>query len=328
MAAEIVGRTAPGNLRVVSPADFRTGEWRALEGGFSTDDFVPYCLDVQERRAFYVKAGGVRAIERAKLQYVHLREHATTLLSVPWEYGRLTQAPQPPVCFAFSVGRCGSTLVVEAMRGGGALSLSEPDFFTQAVATYLFEGPLYPQYRNLVEVVRNLTADLLFACGGRSSEPALIKLRTQCCKAPSLIVNTEGPRQASLFIIREFKSWAASTLRASALTPKTVVDRYVEGLRCLRWLKRNTDCYVLRSEDLVADPQHALCGISTPLGFSIDAARLKKTLRQDAQEGTPLARKRLSERQIEPGALDSAARLWATTRSKDLLTELGLSDYC
>ena len=70
-----------------------------------------------------------------------------------------------------------------------------------------------------------------------------------------------------------------------------------------------------------------MSGAAGSLGFSLDV-RLKKGFKSDAQAGTPLARKKLSDRELEPGALDRAVDLWAAAKPHDLLLELGLSSYC
>lgn len=328
LAAEITGRAPRDSLRVVSTADFKTGEWRVEEPIRSPGEFIPYCLDLPGRRSFYVKAGSLQEVRRAKLQYVHLRERATTLLSVPWERGRLSAGPVLPVCFVFSVGRCGSTLLAEAMRSGGVLSLSEPDFYTQAVAMSRHASALQPQFTDLAAILGNLTADLLDACGGSLSEPALIKLRTQCCRIPDRITAAQGSRRVNIFMIRDFASWAMSTLRASARTPQVLVGMYMQGLECLKWLRRTSDCHLLCYEDLVSDSSRALGEVAQAMNVAFDSSRLKAVLAKDAQSGTALARKRLAGRRIDRSAMAGALDLWARAKPRSLLQEVGLSHYC
>ena len=281
---------------------------------------------MRARRTLYVRAGNRAALLRAPLQYVHLRERATTIASVPWERGRVSAGSQPPGCFVFSVGRCGSTLLVDAMRRGGALALSEPDFYTQAVAARIHAGRIFPGYATLEDVLGGLTADLLAACGARGPSPILIKLRTECCKAPALIVGTGGSTPATLFMIRSFKPWLLSTLRVSRRPPRTIVDRYIEGLKCFAWLRRNTECTLVSYEDLTADPVATLQIVASALGARLDPARVTAAMKSDAQSGTALARAKLVEREPSADALRRALEIWMEARPAALLAELGLAD--
>lgn len=328
LVADITGRAARESLRIVAPSDFRTGEWRPAEALSAVRHFVPYCLDVRAKRSLYVRAGGARSIQRAKLQYVHLRERATSLASIPWENGRISQGPVPPAAFLFSIGRCGSTLFVDAMSRGGALGLSEPDFFTQATAAHLQGGRSAPVRRELSIVLRALTADLLSALAEPNRRSGLVKLRAQCCKAPDLIVPAPTAGATTFFMIREFEPWARSVLRASALSPAAVVERYLEGLQCLRWLRPHTECHLVRYEELIAEPERVLHEAAAAIGCSLNLAGVKAAMRQDAQTGTALARRRLAGRELEPGALARAVDLWMAKKSDALLEEVGLPGYC
>ncbi len=207
------------------------------------------------------------------------------------------------------------------------MSHSEPDFFTQAILTHVANGPIDPLYGELCKVVGNLTSDLLNAGSQPAGGRTLVKLRTECSKAPGLIVRTEREKPASIFMIREFKSWATSTLRATLLTPADLFERYVEGLQCLRWLRRSTDCLLVKYEELTADPAGTLEKVSLSLGRPL-TDRSMEAFKMDAQAGTPLARSELHGRKVNPRALANALSLWAQSKPDDLLHELGLSGYC
>jgi len=325
LLAEITGRIGRESLSVVAPSDFSTGPWRQRRAADRLDAFVPYCLDMLARRTVYVRAGNRAALLRAPLQYVHLRERATTIASVPWECGRVSAGSQPPGCFVFSVGRCGSTLLVDAMRRGGAVALSEPDFYTQAVAARIHAGRIFSGYARLEAVLGGLTADLLAASGARGPSP-IIKLRTECCKAPGLIVGTGGIAPATLFMIRSFKPWLLSTLRVSRRPPRAIVERYIEGLKCFAWLRRNSECTLVSYEDLTADPVATLQNVASAVGARLDAAGVTAALKSDAQSGTVLARARLAEREPSADVLRRALEVWMEARPTALLAELGMAD--
>jgi hypothetical protein len=310
----------------VSLQDFRIGEWQPSDRRTDLSAFVPYCLDIANRRSCYVRAGGVKALVAAKFQYVHLRERATRIASVPWERGPLHRAQAPAPLFLFSIGRCGSTLLAEAFRAGGLVSLSEPDFYTQAVAGYVSRRGA-DRLQALSKALRVLTHDLLGICGPGSQSPAAIKLRAECCGAPQLIVQAEGMRSPTLFLVREFAPWAASMQRATTLSPERLVARYLEGIRCLAWLRRNTDCHLLLYEDLVSDPQNAIGAVASALDLELDPRRMKVAFKRDAQLGSPLSRKAVGERPLDTQRHAAALALWADAKSAARLKEVGLERY-
>jgi hypothetical protein len=323
LTAQVTARPAAHSLRIVSPADFRTGRWEEAKppGG----NLLPYCLDVKNRRSIYCQGNGIEKALRAPFYYVQLRQTTVSLLSVPWERGRLAEGTGQRPCFIFSIGRCGSTLLANALRNAGAPAVSEPDFLTQGMAAYLFKGPLYAGYPELSQVLRNLTDDLLDSIGSDGRTIAAIKLRAECCKAPRLIVGSDGSK--SIFLIRRFPSWASSMLRVSNLSPQRLVTRYIEGLRCLQWLRQNTDCHLLTYEDLESPEADAFADAAQFLGLA-PSDEMRDALSTDSQAGTPLSRRAFKERTAPAHLLEQAVRLWTARGPVDLVEELSLSDYC
>jgi hypothetical protein len=216
---------------------------------------------------------------------------------------------------------------MDAARASGLHSLSEPDFFTQAVATRILQGPIFPGYVELARVVRTLTEDLLIATAGEGSGSSLVKLRTECCKAPGLIVGASEARPQSIFMIRAFKSWAASFLRVSTRKPQSIVTTYIEGLRCLQWQRRETDCLLVKYEDLTADPPRELARILAALGMQGSVSLPENVRRKDSQADTPLSRK-ATEREVPAGVLQQTLDLWSEARPGALLADVGLAEYC
>lgn len=321
LIAEILGRRVPRSPRVVSPEDFSTGAWAPVDERRDLSKFVPYCLDMAERRSYYVKAGSAEAIARAPFQYLHLRERATQVASVPWERGSLHRRNAPGAIFLFSIGRCGSTLLTEMLRAGGLVSLSEPDFYTQAVTTYLLDLRA-DRERALGAVLQQMTHDLLALFSAPLEQRGIVKLRSECCAAPNLVIARQGPLPATMFLIRAFETWAASMLRATVLTPQRLVDRYLQGLRCLRWLLDNSNCRLIRYEDLLANPENVLGEAATHLSVTLERHRLKTVLNRDAQIGSPLAREKM--RGQESRGLAEALALWSSAEPSALLRSVGL----
>jgi hypothetical protein len=323
--AEILGRREVRSPRIVSLQDFSTGDWTPAEERRDLSGLVPYCLDPGERRSCYVKAGSAKAIAGATFQYLHLRERATQVVSVPWERGPLHRGPAPAAVFVFSIGRCGSTLLADMLRAGGLVSLSEPDFYTQAVTALLFEQRATREHA-LSRALHSMTHDLMARFGEASRQPGIIKLRAECCAAPGLILDGEGASPPTMFLVRAFEGWAASMLRVTVLSPRRLVERYVQGLRCLRLLLDNSNCHLLLYEDLVAEPENALRTAAGSLGLTIETRRLKTVLKRDAQRGSPLAREKVGAE--VPRGLGEALALWAGVKPVEILRSVGLERFC
>jgi hypothetical protein len=323
VTADIRGRKPVLTPAIVSPADFRVGAWdpEVTQGALAR--FVPYCLDPAERRSCYVDAGGAKALIQAKFQYLHLRERAVRVASVPWERLPLRPASPRRIVYVFSVGRCGSTFLVEALRAGGVMSLSEPDFPTQAVAQHR-RNPRPDRGRELSRVLQSMTGDLAAFCFGAEPGPVLIKLRAECCLAPELLLGPGNDRPAVIFLLRDFETWARSMLAVTTLTPARLVERYMQALQCLDWLGRNATTVLLRYEHLLADPSTSIGDAMNQLDVTWNPKRLKPALRRDAQSGTPLARNASSRQPVDEQALAHARALWERRKPVALLAMAGL----
>ncbi len=76
-------------ISIASPSDFVTAR---CDDGSGVGVALPYCLDGLRRRALYVCGADAKAAQSAAFYYLHLRQSADHILSVPFE--RLPLSPR------------------------------------------------------------------------------------------------------------------------------------------------------------------------------------------------------------------------------------------
>src|SRR6185503_4627513 len=98
-------------------------------------DISLYCLDDENRQALFVQTPAGVDLLRAPFYYLAQYQHAQRLIAVPYDtLHRLADELAEPgnLVLIYSVGRCGSTLISQALKAvDGLLSYSEPDVYTQ-----------------------------------------------------------------------------------------------------------------------------------------------------------------------------------------------------
>ncbi len=296
-------------IAISSPGDFRLGERTVLaRDEAAREPLLPYCLDVARRRALYVGGVDAKGAQAASFYYLYLRREAQRVVSVPWEMGPLGRAARAPV-FLFSPGRCGSTLLSRILSASGAANASEPDFYTQAT-TALSASPLNPFRAAIADAAAAMGADLAAALD--PALPPVVKLRAESCRAPALLLRP-GERR-TLFMTRGFEDWARSNGRAFRNGPGKSVGKYMRSLACYAWLKRNSDCRLLRFEDLLAKPLGVADALGRFLGRAIPPDAVLSTMTEDSQADTPVAR---GARPARPGwekRFDATMALWNSAR--------------
>jgi hypothetical protein len=233
------------------------------------------------RRSVYVGGVDPKGAQSAPFYYLHLRRNARAVVSVPWERGRLSGDPVPEPVFLFSPGRCGSTLLSRILSAAGTPNVSEPDFYTQLTAGAVASA-LNPFRRMIQSAVSNMGADLIAVAG----QPLVVKLRAESCRAPALLLRSS--EQRTIFMTRDFESWARSNGRAFRNGPRKSVGKYMRALTAYAWLKKNSRCHLVRYEDLLAHATTTMGELEKFLDQTISPAGVAATMNEDSQTGTPL----------------------------------------
>jgi hypothetical protein len=269
-------------ISISSPGDFSIADVEEVDRpGTAAGPLLPYCADLVRHRSVYVGGVDTKAAQSAPFYYLYLRRNARAVVSVPWERGRLSGDSVREPVFLFSPGRCGSTLLSRILSGAGIPNVSEPDFYTQLTAKAVASA-LNPFRPAIQSAVANMGADLVAVAG----EPLVVKLRAESCRAPALLLRTA--EQRTIFMTRDFESWARSNGRAFRNGPRKSVGKYMQALSAYAWLKRNSKCHLVRYEDLLAHAPTTMGELGSFLHETISPAPVAATMKEDSQSGTPL----------------------------------------
>lgn len=310
LQASIETRRRVDRISIASPGDFSLGRAAPLEReAVAGMPLLPYCLDIVRRRSMYVAGVDVREAQEAPFYYLHLRRNAQFAVTFPWELSA-REANRMPV-FLFSPGRCGSTLMSQILVAACIANVSEPDFYTQATLQ-LAASSLNPLRTIMRNAVLKMGSDL---CATLSvSGPVVAKLRAEACRAPALLIDQRERR--TMFMTRQFESWARSTGLAFRNGPKKTVGKYLTALACYDFLRRNSDCHLVRYEDLMADPNACCNDLGQFLRAEITPAALAAAMKKDSQKDTPLAQGRRGDTSGSEERLEKTLALWNSDKVK------------
>jgi hypothetical protein len=309
-------------IRIASTSDFVLGRAREYAREPGAETALPYCLDFVRRRTIYALGLDLKEAQEAPFYYLYARRAARRILSVPWEAGPIgASAPATSPVLLFSPGRCGSTLLSRILLEAGLANLSEPDFYAQMMSSLCAfrASPLRGTVKN---VGANLTRDLASAFAPERAP--VFKLRSECCRAPDLLLGQGATR--TIFMTRDFEPWARSTLRHFSGGPSRAVAKYLRAMRCYDFLRKNTDCHLLHYEELVRDPVTTCDRLGRFLGKTIPREAVAAAMNRDSQAGTPLARDARKERQGWEAILDQTLQLWGSRRATPQRRQLPLYD--
>ena len=311
-AAEIGEARRTERIAISSPGDFALAKKHAISRDEAmAQSLLPYCLDFIGRRALYVGGVEARGAQAAPFYYLHLRRHATRIVSVPWESNPLAKNAAGAPVFLFSPGRCGSTLLSRILFAAGVANVSEPDFYTQAT-TAPVASRANPFRATIGRAAAAMGSDLAAALDAAQSP--VVKLRAESCRAPDLLVQPQERR--TLFMTRGFEGWARSNGRAFGNAAAKSVGKYMRTLDCYAWLRRNSACHLVRYEDLLIDAPGTMAALAGFLRREISPASVASTMKEDSQEGTPLAQGARAGRPGWEKRFDETMALWNSARVK------------
>ena len=304
---EYAVRSCPGTLAFISgPDDFSLDDGRAVDSSRMFEaDVTPYCFDVADRTLLCVSTPD---ISDATFFYQAQRQHARSVIKVPFDV--LPEGAASPVLI-FSIGRCGSTLLVRALKSSGARTVSEPDFYTQAACE---QSPHLGLRRAIAGATRLLPYPV-------------IKLRLECNNAPLLIAGAfSSPR--IMFILRDPVDWAASLRRLSrnSLDLNWAVGQLGRSLRALDELTRSYAVRICYYEDFRGLAPAYIADVLSWTGEpgSVSPEALQSLATKDAQEGTIVSRASVRDIPDDLPFRDAFSRTWSQLRPAELIDRLRL----
>jgi len=291
---------------ISGPDDFSLGAGRAVDSSRMFEpDVSPYCFDLANRTLLCVSTPDISG---ATFFYQAQRQYARSVIRVPFE--SLPGGPASPVLI-FSIGRCGSTLLVKALEAAGVRAVSEPDFYTQAAS----HQPLDISLRSAI------------AGATRLLRYSVVKLRLECNRAPLLIASAlDSPR--IMFILRDPVDWAASLRRLSrnSLDLNRAVAVLRRGLLALDELTRNYAVRICYYEDFRELGTQPVADVLSWIGWSGTVSRetLMAIAARDAQEGTIVSRASVRNVPDDLQFREAFRREWSRLRPAELIARLQL----
>jgi hypothetical protein len=300
-------RSCPGKHAFISgPGDFALAAGRQVDSSRMFEaDVSPYCFDPANRTLLCVSTPD---ISDATFFYQAQRQCARSVITVPFD--ALPDGPKAPALI-FSIGRCGSTLLVRALQAGGVRTVSEPDFFTQAACQQ-------PPDASLRRVIAGATRLLPYS---------VIKLRLECNNAPLLLAGAfESPR--IMFILRDPVDWAASLRRLSRNTLDLgwAVGQLGRSLLALDELSRNYAVRICYYEDFRDLDSGTIADVLSWTGGSgsVSAQALRSIAAKDAQEGSIVSRASVRDVPDDFPFRDAFRQQWSRSRPVELIERLQL----
>ena len=177
-----------------------------------------YSFDDDARRAVFVETSPEADLTAAPFYYLAQKEHARRVLTVPYETFNALAADLPDpshLVFLHSVGRCGSTLLCNALGElGDVVSLSEPDVYTCTVGMRPPDGS---RDAELAELLRSATRFLSLNTAAAGEGVLLLKFRAWCLEVADLLQQAL-PNAHALFLGRDLEGWIRSMGRLLKLT--------------------------------------------------------------------------------------------------------------
>lgn len=328
---EIVEKTKTHPFGTAMPENFIVNEAGTVDARYLLDNpnISLYCLDDANGAAWFVETPPEVDLTQAPFYYINQYDHALRLFTVPYEEFHLLadSIPLGKLIFVHSTGRCGSTLISKTLNMvDGVRSLSEPDLYTQILFMRHLDSSRDAHYRRLL---RSCTLLL-----GKSAPTLAVKFRAMCIQLDDLLY-AEFPDAMQLFLYRNMESWARSMgvetrPPAERRVPMTEFPIYRQAMTPLRtgfvaaherepnpvewsaltWLSL-MEHYVklcdgglpflaVRYEDIQAHPRQVLAAVFEYCGLAANIDRAYSVFATDSQEGTPLSRASLKERERTP----------------------------
>lgn len=293
-------------FRISGPGDFGLDAGRAVDSRRMFEpDVSPYCFDLAHRTLLCVSTPDISG---ATFFYQAQRQHARSVIEVPFD--SLPEGPASPALM-FSIGRCGSTLLVRVLEAGGVRVVSEPDFYTQA-AVYA------PWDMSLQKVIAGTTRLLPYS---------VFKLRLECNNAPLLIAGAfRSPRV--MFVLRNPVDWAASLRRLSrnSIDPGWCVATLSRGLQALAELAQNYPVCIGYYEDFRDLGSQSVAEVLAWAGSSasVSGASLRAIAGKDAQQGSIVSRASVQDVPDDPQFRETFRREWSRLRPAGLIAQLRL----
>ena len=125
----------------------------------------------------------------------------------------------------------------------------------------------------------------------------------------------------------EFESWARSNVRTFRNGLGKTVRKYLSALAGYDHLRQNSDCLLLRYEDLMRDAAAFGRRLGAFLNAEIPVETIASAMKKDSQEGTPLAQGVRADPPDWEERLEKTLSLWNSDKVKRMRGRFGAVNY-
>jgi len=278
---------------------------------------LPYAADSGSNCLFYSVHEDPAALFHCPFLYQAQYESVQKFLAVPFDQlGEMDRdAPSGPT-FVFSIGRCGSTLLVRMLVAAGLTAISEPDIFSQMARPEAQKFAPRDRRQCLAAAARCFAA--------HSHREVVIKLRSACNTIAPLIMGST-PASRCEFILRNRRDWARSMFAVGPFEATMLAKQLAVALMALDRLIALGHCSgPVWYEDIVREPKEILRRFPTSVAAQEDA-ELARAISQDSQSGTILSREHVARRAVSDDVLNRFEEEWRKIRPQAIMTKLGLT---
>jgi hypothetical protein len=352
-------------ITIVSLDDFQYRDSDAIEPHVVLEQptISLYCLDHTNHQAIFVETPPDVDLSTAPFYYQTQYQTARRLFAVSYDtlhaLAQEVQLDPRHLILIYSVGRCGSTLVSQALnQADGVVSFSEPDVYTQILMLREADGSSDPEVSALV---RSCTKIICAPTAQRGITRAwALKPRGFATHLADLFYRN-FPEAKVIFLYRQAESWARSMVRAfdlfdpqmeqmlpqlqqliSKLDP--LVAAYtakheatiapIELLtcmwvsimqRCLDLQQQGVPLFAVRYEELKAAPRAVLDVLFAYCEVAVsNVETITRVLAQDSQAGTSVSQVRAQQSKSElleqhVAELHRLIRAYSTTITPDFI---------
>lgn len=307
---------------IVSPDDIIISHTKEITAEVANKlALIPYCIDFKNNALIHVAGLDPFVAAKASFQYVYLRQHAENFLRTPIP-AKVPKTNASPVIL-FSTGRCGSTLLAKITTAMGVTTISEPDFYSQAVYHLSIQPKLAAQFQQVTHMTAYASTFLLSPFMKSGATKFLIKTRSQVNYAPQAVLSNFSTPPKTIFLMRDFHSWCISRMRVFNSSLESNLRIYIRAIHCLRWIKENHDCLIIHYEDLQSTPEIVVSQLADYFEVPLHFENIKQVLKRDSQEDTALAKNKIIK-QLTDADIKAITDIWSAHAPYDLLKELNL----
>lgn len=316
----VVGKINEDSTKIMDIFDFSTTTDHIVESTNFNQQVLPAIIDWRERKVFLSDINCKEKIDEIPFFYHWQRNNIKKLYSVPFSQYKKVPVNTRDVLpiFVFSIGRCGSTLLVNLCRSIGIRTISEPDYLAN-----IKNMASNKQSNEEVADLLRWNTNLLYEIFG--TKP-LIKLRGSSIEDIEFFADA-FPDSNYIFMLREPIAWAKSNMKAFNDTPEALANYLKNSIEAYhQFVELRVKPTLIWYEDLIQTPTKSLSLILNDLEL-IESKKdaINEKMSKDSQEGSSISKDKLAKIQLKPEYLDRFIKHWKEVCPTTLIEKYALN---